>query len=115
MLARAYRFHGYHSLDPVYRRGTTVRGPYTMLRYLTNTKRQQFRCAVVVSKKVHKSAVTRNRIRRRIYELVRLNYKGAAVDMVITVFDETVATLPADQLEKAISRQLSAVKSTPVV
>lgn len=116
MLARAYRFHGYHSLDAVYRRGTTVRGPFTMLRYLSNPKRQQYRCAVVVSKKVSKSAVTRNRIRRRIYEIVRNHYQTAApVDMVITVFDEAAATMPADQLESAITRQLAAIKPTPVV
>jgi ribonuclease P protein component len=116
MLARKHRFHGYHSLDGVYRRGATVRGPVTMLRYLPNPKRSDYRCAVVVSKKVHKSAVTRNRIRRRIYEIVRTEFQPAKpIDLVITVFDEAVADMPADTLQATLTKQLKAIKTTPLV
>lgn len=41
------------------------------LKYSTNHRRKNSRFAVVVSKKVHKSAVGRNRIRRRVYEIIR--------------------------------------------
>jgi ribonuclease P protein component len=110
MLAYKNRFHGYHSLDIVYRKGATIRGPYTMVRYISNPKRQTYRAAVVVSKKVQKSAVARSRIRRRIYELIRLHLpQEAKLDVVVTVFDEAVGTMPAGQLEKAIIKQLKAI------
>jgi ribonuclease P protein component len=99
MLAYKYRFHGYHSLDTVYKRGTTIRGPFVMVRYVPNPKRQNFRAAVVVSKKVQKSAVVRNRIRRRIYEIIRNHVPaGTPYDIVVTVFDEAAATMPAAKL-----------------
>ncbi len=63
--------------------------------------------AVVVSKKVHKSAVRRNRIRRRIYEIVRTNIgEIPAYDMVLTVFHEQVADMPHDELARAVTAQL---------
>jgi ribonuclease P protein component len=106
MLARRHRFHGLHSLDAVYRHGQTIRGPLFLVRYSPNSKRSDYRVAVVVSKKVHKSAVVRNRIRRRVYEVVRTHGLSANLDIIITVFDETVATMPADQLQKSLRKLL---------
>jgi ribonuclease P protein component len=60
--------------------------------------------AVVVSKKVNKSAVVRNRIRRRFYEAVRRREAeiGRSYDMVLTVFGEQTATMPAAELEATV-------------
>lgn len=114
MIVRSHRFHGYHSLDAVYRRGETVRGPHTMLRFAANPKRRTYRAAVVVSKKVHKSAVVRNRIRRRIFEIIRQYDLGdVQAEFIVTVFDESVATIPADQLQKLIHKQLSRLPRRP--
>jgi ribonuclease P protein component len=57
---------------------------------------------------VSKSAVVRNRIRRRIYELVREQAVliPSGIDLVFTVFDERVAELPSPKLEKAVSNLL---------
>lgn len=71
MLARRYRFHGHGSLKYLFKHGKTVRGHFLLLRYIENEKRPHGRVAVVISKKVAKSAVVRNRIRRRIFEAVR--------------------------------------------
>lgn len=100
MIGRSNRFHGYGSLRYFYRNGKTVRGALFGLRYQLNSRRRQYRIAVVVSKKVHKSAVVRNRIRRRLYEIVRqlqppINHP---YDLVITVYSENVATAPQEQL-----------------
>jgi ribonuclease P protein component len=111
VLARRHRFHGLHSLDAVYRRGQTIRGPYCLLRFTANPKRSEYRVAVVVSKKVSKSAVVRNRIRRRIYEIVRNHQLSANLDIIITVFDEVVATVPAEQLQKSLHSQLDKLPS----
>lgn len=108
MLSKTHRFHGHNSLNYVYRNGQTVRGPLTAIKYAKNNRRQTYRAAVVVSKKVHKSAVVRNRIRRRIYEQVRLlaDQITEPYDIVITVFHDSVAELPTDELSTLIRAQL---------
>jgi ribonuclease P protein component len=113
VLARSFRFHGYNSLDGVYRRGKTVRGPLTMLRYAENSRRKKFRVAVVVSKKVHKSAVARNRMRRRIFEIVRHHSDliPGAYDLVFTVFDASIGEMPAADLDRAITKQLESLSA----
>lgn len=105
MISSANRFHGLGSLRFVYRQGKTVRGPHLSLKYALNPQRANFRCAVVVSKRVNKSAVVRNRIRRRVYEAVRLQTKAITqpYDLVITLFSEAAATMPATELQTAIT------------
>lgn len=112
MIGKMHRFHGHNSLSYVYRNGDTVRGPLTSVKYAKNSRRQAYRVAVVVSKKVHKSAVVRNRIRRRLYEQVRLVSPQIAepYDIVFTVFHDTVATMPAEELSKLVHAQLHQAK-----
>lgn len=102
MLSHIHRFHGHNSLNVVYRHGKIVRNQLGTLRYKATRGDKPFRCAVVVSKKVHKSAVVRNRIRRRIYEIVRQQSQYTANDMIITVFSDQVATMPANSLHELL-------------
>jgi ribonuclease P protein component len=108
MISRQFRFHGYGSLNFTYRRGQTVRGQWLALRYVANSRHQSYRAAVVVSRKVHKSAVVRNRIRRRIYEIVRLELPTNVPphDLIFTVYSEQVADVSAAQLKRAVRRLL---------
>lgn len=108
MVARTHRFHGYNSLKFVYTKGQTVRGQFVSLKYVLNSKRTDYRVAVVVSRKVDKSAVVRNRIRRRIYEIVRteLPEELPPYDLVFSVYQPTVATMEASDLRAAIVSQL---------
>jgi ribonuclease P protein component len=105
MISKANRFHGRNSLNTVYRKGRAVRGEYISLRYIP-TRRDDYRLAVVVSKKVSKSAVVRNRIRRRIYEIVRLHRQEQSevwpVDLVISVFDERAAKVEHEELRTTV-------------
>lgn len=108
MISRINRFHGHGSLKYTYQHGQTVRGPMMSLRYARNERRSNYRLAVVVSKKVSKLAVVRNRIRRRIYETVRelQNQIVEPHDLVITVFAEQLKDLPQDELQRMIRAQL---------
>jgi ribonuclease P protein component len=67
-----------------------------------------YRAAVVVSKKVHKSAVVRNRIRRRLYEQVRLAHAESPlkVDIVFVVQNEVVAHTDIDKLTQEVQQLL---------
>lgn len=93
----------------VYRNGASARTQRILIKYLPNN-RDYSRFAVVVSKKVSKSAPKRNRIRRRIYELVRHEYDKLkpGYDVVIVVFDASLAEISgtklSDLFQKLISR-----------
>ncbi len=112
MIGRANRFHGYGSLRYVYQNGKTVRGPLCAIKYASNNRRKVYRLAVVVSKKVSKSAVVRNRIRRRLYEAFR--HESAVIqepyDIVITVFNDQLATIPAEEVTRLVRAQLKQAK-----
>lgn len=112
MIGRKHRFHGHGSLRYVYQHGQTVRGPMLALKFVPNDRRSAYRLAVVVSKKVNKSAVVRNRIRRRLYEAVRRHEADIQTpyDMVLTVFSEQVASMPASELETILFSQLKKAK-----
>lgn len=109
MLAKPYRFHGYASLKFVYSKGKQVRLQQLSLKYHPNQRRADSRCAVVVSKKVAKKAPTRNRIRRRVYEVLRRRWSLIASphDIIITVFDEKIADMPAKELDRLIDTLLT--------
>ena len=114
MIGKTHRFHGHNSLNYVYRQGATVRGPLTALKYARNDRRSVYRVAVVVSRKVHKNAVVRNRIRRRLYEQIRLisDQIIEPYDIVFTVFHDTIAELPTEELSKLVRAQLHQAKIT---
>lgn len=109
MIARNHRFHGYGSLNSVYRNGQTVRGSLLSLRYSTRDPRRPYRVAVVVSRKVNKSAVVRNRIRRRIYETVRHHHETIrpGTDLIFTVFDDRLAIVEFPKLDETVTNLLS--------
>lgn len=106
MINRTHRFHGRASIQRLYKNGKMVRSADFSLRYAPNPRRTDYRLAVVVSKKVSKSAVVRNRIRRRVYEHVRIMFGKSAIpcDLLVTVFDERVAVLPAGELAYGLNR-----------
>lgn len=109
MIQRAHRFHGKKSLGLVYRHGQVARAPHMALKYILNSRTESYRVAVVVSRKVSKSAVVRNRIRRRIYELVRNLDSGIEkpYDMVFLVREDALAKLRAKELQRTVTDLLS--------
>lgn len=108
MIDKTHRFQGYGSLRFVYQKGQTIRGPLCALKYILNRRRSTYRVAIVVSRKVHKSAVVRNRIRRRLYEIIRTESEriNGPYDLVFIVYSDQLATLPAEQLRIALLEKL---------
>lgn len=109
MLSKTYRFHGRAGLGAVYSKGKTVRHGNIALRYFKNERRHNYRLAVVVSKKTEKSAVKRNRIRRRIYEVAKscLAETTSPYDLVITVYNSNVAEIPHPELKNDLTNLLN--------
>lgn len=109
MLAQKFRFHGHGSLRYLYRNGDAVRSHLITLKYIKNPRRKNSRFTVVVSKKVIKSAVRRNRIRRQIYEIVRLEEPTlkSGYDMALMVFSGEVYSMDHESLKKLIKQLFS--------
>lgn len=107
MLAFKYRFHGHGSLRYVYKNGQVARSHLATIKYTSNPHRKHPRFAVVVSKKVHKGAVGRNRIRRRIYEIIRQRINEAKnYDVVIIISSSEALTMPANNLKDTLNSLL---------
>jgi ribonuclease P protein component len=115
MLIKSHRFHGYNSLRGVYQRGQSVRGTLVSLKFSRRDPTRPYRVAVVVSRKVSKSAVVRNRIRRRIFEIARRADANIApgTDLVFTVFSEQAAELEATKLEAVINGLIQEAAGKP--
>lgn len=104
MLEKKYRFHGYGSLKFVYSRGSMVRSRFVGLKFIHNPRRKESRLSVVVAKKVAKRAPMRNRIRRRLYEVMRTQWPmiKPGNDILLTVFDAQINELTHQELNQLI-------------
>ncbi|MDO4219784.1 MAG: ribonuclease P protein component [Candidatus Saccharibacteria bacterium] len=91
MIAKKFRFHSRGGVRYTYQNGKTIRGSKISLVFADNTRNHQ-RYAVVVSKKILKSAVGRNRIRRRMYEAIRAELPKIQkpVDCIFIVYSKDI-------------------------
>ncbi len=73
-------------VEDVLKRGGVVHSPLFSLKFLKNSSKQT-RFSVVVSKKIDKTAVGRNLIKRKIREISRNMFKNKGIffDMVVLV------------------------------
>ncbi len=107
MIPVKYRFHGHGSLRYLFKNAQAVRARHITVKYVANPRRKHPRFSVVVSKKVHKSAVGRNRIRRRLYEIIRLNIPKLTntYDVALIITNSEVINMEHAELEGQV-RQL---------
>jgi ribonuclease P protein component len=113
MLAKKHRFYGQGGIRYINRKGQNIRGSLLTLKFAKNKDTSSYRVAVVVSKKVTKSAPKRNRIRRRIYEYIRTqateDIKG--YDIVLIVFSDKFATMPHEELSATVKDLLLQIRT----
>lgn len=97
MIAKKHRFHGHNSVSKVRGRPLKV-GDFVV--YSRSTNRKDYRLAVVVSKKIARFAVDRNRIRRRLFEAARVSgiLNGRGLDVVVVVRSASAMKTPWEQL-----------------
>ena len=99
MLAKLNRIHGRNVFKRILRSGKTERADFISLNHSV-ARGKTLKAAVVISRKVAKSSVKRNRIRRRIYEIVRKNYLPLDLknNLIFIVYSEDIDLLNHDQL-----------------
>ncbi|MGH7196913.1 MAG: ribonuclease P protein component [Candidatus Saccharimonadales bacterium] len=112
MLAAKYRFHGHGALKFLWGHGKTYRFKSMSVRVAHNPRREHSRVAIVISKKVIKASPKRNRVRRRVYEVLRTNWGHIkpAHDLIISIYDPKFLDLPADEMTAEIKRALESAK-----
>ena len=103
MLSKKYRFHSRGGVRYTYQNGKTIRGSKISLVFANNSRNKR-RYAVVVSKKVLKSAVGRNRIRRRVYEAIRIELPKIEkpVDCIFIIYSKEILDMDFKVIQKTI-------------
>lgn len=109
MLSLTHRFHGHNSIRPLYQKGKPSYSRNIKLLWLPTNG--PYRVAVVVSKKVHKSAVVRNRIRRRIYALTKSYVEAhkTAYDIVFLAQNAVLADMAPEIIRAEVTGLLGKV------
>lgn len=108
MLASRFRFHGHGSLKFLHKNAQVARSRYCTIKVVLNPHRKHSRFAIIVSKKVHKSAVGRNRVRRRVYEIIRAAqpHFDKTIDLAVIVTSGEMIMAPHQELEQSVIEQL---------
>lgn len=103
MISSKYRFHSRGGVRHTYKDGKTIRQKDISLVFNENTRNKQ-RFAVVISKKVLKTAVGRNRVRRRLYEAIRLELPNIQkpVDCIFIIYNKDFQTRPFTEIQTEI-------------
>lgn len=106
MLPKANRLRRRKDIQTLFSKGESVFDDVCGLKYRRN-QRDETRVAVIVGKRISKKAVVRNRIRRRIREIIRLNLgdieKG--FDIALLVQNRAV-NMSSDDLRSHVLRVL---------
>ncbi|MBR6134234.1 ribonuclease P protein component [Candidatus Saccharibacteria bacterium] len=107
MISKRYRFHSRGGVRYTYQNGKTIRGSKISLVFADNSRNRQ-RYAVVVSKKILKSAVGRNRIRRRMYEAIRAELPRIEkpVDCIFIVYSKDILDIDYKEIRTLIHNLL---------
>lgn len=107
MISKKFRFHGHGALKYVFKNGDQKRGSFFSIKFSRNTRQKNHRVAVIISKKVFKHAVDRNRARRRVYEIARKTIKtfakpGENFDIAISLYRPEVNELSSEELSNQL-------------
>lgn len=110
MLARKFRLTKEKDFQKIFKQGKSFFSPLFKLKVLKNDFGTS-RFAVVVSNKISKKATVRNRLRRQISEIVRINWSKlkSSFDVVIIV-KEDILRKDYGEIEKKLLESLKKAK-----
>ena len=103
MISSKYRFHSRGGVKHTYKDGKTIRQKDLTLVFNENSRGKQ-RFAVVISKKILKTAVGRNQVRRRLYEAIRLELPNIQkpVDCIFIVYSKDLLNKDFKEIQDEI-------------
>ena len=102
MLKQSFRLRSSTDFNKTYKFGRSTNAATLYIKAL-QTRQPISRCAVVVSKKVAKKATDRNKIKRRVAEIVRVNWDKITpgYNLIISL-KQDIATLDQSKLEHEV-------------
>jgi ribonuclease P protein component len=88
-------------LKEVIRKGRVINSPIFVVRYISSLKKNSF--SVVASSKVSKTAVGRNKIRRRVYSSMYKTLKDQKIGFNVVFFSKnSILNLKQPQIDKEV-------------
>jgi ribonuclease P protein component len=103
MLKKINRINKARELQKVYRTGKTLHTPALVIKFIKGPK---FRTGFVVSKKISKKAVERNRIKRAVRERMRLSLPFLATGDYMLVAKPSAASYKGKELSEQLADTL---------
>lgn len=110
MLPKIYRIHKKKDFENIFKKGYSQSSKIFCIRFIKNSLGYS-RFAIIVSNRVACLAVTRNRVRRQIREILRLNSDiiKKSHDIVVFIQKEAIGK-PYHELEKEVFFILDKIK-----
>ena len=110
MLAKKYKLTRKDHIQDISRKGKESKSRYFVVKYEDNNE-EISRFALTISAKLSKKAVTRNKLRRQLYEIIRLNLEEITTGKNIVILLRFAALdLNYEDLEKNLLKQLKNIK-----
>jgi len=107
MLAKNFRLHKRSDFDQILRSKYKFYSPNLVLKFVKSSSIENA-FAVVISTKISKKAVQRNKIRRQVYEIIRLHFGKIKKSYQIVFFAKPgILNLKYQEIEKEVLGLLS--------
>jgi ribonuclease P protein component len=103
MLQKPNRLREERIINALFAKGASYRTPYFILRY-TKKEQAEPRYTVIVSKKISKKAVERNKIKRRIREALRLQIASSPIIDCVILGSHKILDADFEELKIAIQK-----------
>ncbi|MFZ1522827.1 MAG: ribonuclease P protein component [Candidatus Saccharimonadales bacterium] len=110
MIQAKNRFKGNRQIMTIIKKGQSVYAQNSKLKYLINANQENLKFTVVVSRKVSKKAVVRNRIRRRVYETIRRYHLKNRGMFALFVYSENFAYIKHEELKDILNELFTKTK-----
>ncbi len=104
MLAKENRLKKRKEFEAIFERGKTIKGKNIIVKYLEN-RTGETKVGIIVSKKVSKKAVERNKIKRRLREAIRRTDLKRGLSIIIIALP-TIKDVPYVEIEKDVKKTL---------
>lgn len=110
MIAKKFRVPR-QSIDFILKKGSLEKSTLFLIRFVKNNEAFN-RFSLVVSKKIYKRAVDRNKLRRQIYEAIRLSEESPDAQHFDFIFipKKKIIDYNYSEIEKDISKFISWIK-----
>jgi len=112
MISRKFRLKR-NRIALTLKKGDLLSSDLFLIRYLSQKEDEHPHFSVITSLKLSKSAIKRNRIRRKIYEAVRLNMPENLPLYIVIIPKKNILEVEYDSIEKDISKIFKKLINSP--